>query len=260
MSVGSNKNVETLNRKTSTVSNNSKPNNTLDTEPDFELLNNGETGIDKRSASWLLTDEKRVQSIRSLLREDLWAGSYRKVKPSSSFRSEASDSGISRAGSNSSRKSVDSPGSTNVSPKNSFRNSASDDNKENHRNSLRKISPSNTNSTLQTTDTINENIAQRPPPRKISSSSTGLPGISEHVYSEITFLSRDQVTNDKQRRSVKKDTNNNNHPSPTLSRNSDSSLKSPSYDDVFFSRDNTDDNSSSSSHEVDNDFDYLENR
>ena len=259
MSVGSNvnvKNVETLNRKTSVVSNNSKPNITIDSiEPDIESLNNGETGLNRRSASWLLTDEKRVKSIRSLLREDLWDGSYRRVKPSSSFRSEASDSGISRTGSNGSRKSIDSAGSSNVSPKNSFRNTSSsktmvEDTKENHKNSSRKISPT------QTPDTVN-----KPPLRKISSSSNGLPGISEHIYTEITFLSRDQVMHDNQRRSVKKDTNNNNNiPSPTLSRNSDSSLKSPSYDDVFFSRDNTDDNSSSSSHEVDNDFDYLENR
>lgn len=138
-----------------------------------------EPGLNRRSASWLLTEEQRVHSIRTLLREDLWGG-YLKEKPehSESFRSEASDSGISLGG-------------------DSFRSIKSN------------VSSGGVGSRRRSTESLDSTIEQPEKQhylsRKISSSSNGLPNISEHVYTEVNFMRRDQPTHRKQRRSLKKD-------------------------------------------------------
>ena len=178
-----------------------------------DVFENGESGLDRRSASWLLTDEKKVHSIRSLLREDLW-GNYVKVKPSFSFRSEVSDSGISLGESFSSRKSDDSPVSCHR-----IRNSDSDDNSKDsstlvRSNSNPKYSDLFSLTSNKGTGSVKAENSQpcsagstqtleKHPMRKISSTSSSLPGISENVYSEVTFSSSSEVKDKQQRRLIK---------------------------------------------------------
>lgn len=289
------------------------------------------SGIDRRSASWLLTEEKKVHSIRTLLREDLW-GNYVKVKPSFSFRSEASDSGISMSESFNSRKSNGSPVNTpeyddiehtltrvrananTASNKhdcsvNILRNpsSSSFTSQKSERDSLVR-NESSSNITLQKNDTSVRNESRAgefllkaeanvssdfqysirrsnmathngetservPSTRKISSCSSILPGISEHIYTEMTFLPRSEIKDQQQRRSVKtvlsNDQNNNREKPDTHDQGihivQHADTLSQCSDDVH----STSDDSIVSSSDImlslnDNDFDtpesYLENR
>ncbi|XP_066934497.1 pleckstrin homology domain-containing family G member 5-like isoform X2 [Clytia hemisphaerica] len=200
-------------------------------------------GLNRRSASWLLTDEKRVKSIRCLLREDLWGAGRPKVRSSSSFRSDISDSECENTGDY-----RDSPDVCSLSSVDSGPQMTSDNQSDLSRNNSRKnlLKPNNTKLNLNSPTDNNE--ARKSPCRKVSSSSTGLPEIAEHIYAEITFMSRDQVTDKNQRRSLKSDSNNNlKTPSPKTKVKVDKP-----FEDVF-----TD--SSGSSLNGDYVDDYLEN-
>ena len=260
MSSGSNKNVEVpvKSRSPSTASQQKEVTSYENKAQDLEFkapkveLPVEETGLNRRSASWLLTDEKRVRSIRDLLREDLWATKRPNIRSSDSFRSDVSDSDLSCS------ESILCDGlngeTSEVSSVSSVESRGSADSKRDNNNQSGK------NGARKRTSNLNGKTEQRAlefpgtralPRRKISSSDYQLlPEISENVRTEITFLPKHQIKDKNQRLSLKADNNNNCTPSPRRS-NSEGSRPERTFEEVFT------DGSSNSSQNGDTFDDYL---
>ena len=256
MSNGSNKSVDVVKSRSSSTTSQHKEVASNDSKTQEPKMNekpsttsnnssyNGEICLNRRSASWLLTDEKRVRSIRNLLREDLWSSPKQPtIRSSSSFRSDVSDSDFS-CGENLSFKEVGSDYSdvSSVSSLESRSTTALENTPDFSRKRTSQIYGRDLNPS--------EIVETRASPRRINGSSNGLSGISERSFkAEIEFKPRALITDMNQRRSLKTD-NNNNHRTPSPRRaNSEGSATKKIVEDVF-----TD--SSSSSSEV---FDYLQN-
>ena len=254
MSSGSNKNVEVpVKSRSSSITSEQKEiasydNNGQDLEsetPLKEQLTVEDTGLNRRSASWLLTDNRRVRSIRDLLRPDLWDSKRPNIRSSNSFRSDISDSDMScnesihfnglngELSENSSLSSYESRASASEQRRNS-------NNEETRKNGTRKKFANGKSEQLSSETSSGRGGL---PKRKISSTSNGLPEISENVFSEITFLPKHEIKSENQRRSVRTDSNNNlRTPSPRRT-NSDGSKPTGRTFDSF-----TDASSTSSTH------------
>lgn len=253
MSSGSNKNVEVpVKSRSSSITTEQKEiasyvNKGQDLESETtpkEQLTTEDTGLNRRSASWLLTDNRRVRSIRDLLRPDLWDSKRPNIRPSNSFRSDISESDIScsdnthfngfhgELSENSSLSSYES------------RESASDRRRESSNEEIEKNRTRKKFSNGKSEQHSSEMLTTRSlPKRKISSSSNGLPEISENNFTEMTFLPKHQIKDKNQRRSLRTDSNNNlRTPSPKRT-NSEGSKPTGKPFDHF-----TDTSSTSSSH------------
>lgn len=252
MSSGSSKNVEipVKSRSSSITSSEQKEitsydNKGQDLESDTTSKEQLEdTGLNRRSASWLLTENRRVRSIRDLLRPDLWDSKRPNIRPSNSFRSDISDSDMSCTDSvHGNGLNCDLSENSSLSSYES-RGSAPDRRRDSHE-EIGKNGTRRKFTNGKTEQHSSESSCGRGlPKRKISSTSNGLPEISENVFSEMTFLPKDQIKYENQRRSLRADHNNNlRTPSPRRTNSEGSKPTGKVFDNNF-----ADVSSTSSSH------------